>query len=216
MLVDAGADTTWVGHDGDSLVLISVRFGSEAVTELLLEAGAPPDESHRVVGTPLFQAATRGQSDVVYALLEAGADPNRSSPISLWSTGEFVFELELEDQEAAVAAIGPVIGLDQELIDSFTPTDDLNEFLLMTLSALPEERRRNLSGRIGNAVPLYAAVIRNDDQVVAQLLDAGADPSLGFGPDRQSAINAADELGRDKPVALMTGSLRSTAKPAED
>ena len=48
----------------------------------MLAAGANPDNSDN---SPLYMAATTGNVDIARALLAAGTDVNRQSPLSHWS-----------------------------------------------------------------------------------------------------------------------------------
>jgi ankyrin repeat protein len=167
---------------------------------MLVDAGAPSDVVDEYRGTPLFQASARGHSPTVEVLLAAGADPNRPVPIDLLGVGVFVYSLEPSVQAAVVAALGPAIGLDPRLAEGFVPGEEA-EGLLNALANLGEGEA--LTDELGEVVPLYASVVRGDITSVRALLDAGANPSLGFGPHEHSSLDAARELGRDGLVALL-------------
>ncbi len=72
-LLDAGVQASG-GRDG-SLLAAAAEAGHLACVELLLAAGAKPDETGDAVYTPLMRAAENGHVDVVRALLVAGANP---------------------------------------------------------------------------------------------------------------------------------------------
>jgi ankyrin repeat protein len=73
-------------------LMIAAYEGSMPLTELLLDAGARPDDtgSHKV--TPLIMAALQGFEKIVQKLLKAGAQVNHQakSPLVL---GEFTFDI---------------------------------------------------------------------------------------------------------------------------
>ncbi|HEX6391286.1 MAG TPA: ankyrin repeat domain-containing protein [Solirubrobacteraceae bacterium] len=65
------------------LYLAAVQDETE-IAQLLLDAGADPNEISRVdetEGTPLCAAASHGHSETVRVLLEAGADPDLRDPV---------------------------------------------------------------------------------------------------------------------------------------
>jgi uncharacterized protein len=82
-LLGGGADPNLAHPDGETALMAASRAGSVDAVRLLLERGADPNaaESYQHQ-TALMWAAGEGHTDVVDALLAAGADPNLRARIS--------------------------------------------------------------------------------------------------------------------------------------
>lgn len=75
--LENGADPNWVSRNGNSLLDLAVQGGWLEVTELLLKAGADPNQNSTARSTPLYEAAIRHPgSGLAKLLLRYGADPN--------------------------------------------------------------------------------------------------------------------------------------------
>ena len=66
----------WIEQGGFTPLLFAARHGDAASAALLVDAGAPIDDTAAVGTTPLVIAAQHGLHDVAALLLEKGADPD--------------------------------------------------------------------------------------------------------------------------------------------
>ncbi len=65
-----------LGRDAATPLHMAIRWGTEEVAWLLLEAGADPNAQRGILGTPLHAAAQQANVPLVAMLLGHGADPN--------------------------------------------------------------------------------------------------------------------------------------------
>jgi hypothetical protein len=86
-LLDAGAALGTTDRFGDTVVADAVRFCHDDVLELLLDAGADPEEAGNEP-SPLVQAIGQGLPDAVDLLLEAGATPDPTPDAEMLRGGE--------------------------------------------------------------------------------------------------------------------------------
>ena len=151
-----------------------LRAGNLAVARLLIENGADIEGfggyAWSAGGRPLHIAANHDNVGVARLLLEAGADPNalaRDRPPLQWSVGQGV-------RVAATATV---------LMDGGAEYNLLHLVHFKLLARLEAE----LDGRINDLFPVHDAeptsllhiAVRNDfPDVVAWLLERGADPDL--------------------------------------
>jgi ankyrin repeat protein len=146
LLLDAGADPNAVMADGDTHLMIAARDGLPEFVKLLIEYGADPDSRHQEYGySALMLAANAGNVDTVRLLLASGADPDAAT-------------YRIGDENWIRPNGQPGFGNGIGIIRGGTPAD--------------RGRRDPLQG--GMTALLYAAR-HNHTQVVATLLDAGAD-----------------------------------------
>lgn len=144
-------DTSPPGLHGFLLTLALVDDYPLPVVQRLIDAGAPLNPDTKDSGeTPLMRAAAR--ADAIAALLEAGADPNRSNAFGKTALMYAVAEKNLAGVQALIAA-----GAD---VNAATFTD-----LSRSCDALKAG---------GRSVLIYAAW-QSTPEIIAVLLDAGAD-----------------------------------------
>jgi ankyrin repeat protein len=82
-LLDGGADVARAHPEGETPLMAASRSGNVAAVKLLLERGANPNtQDSYQQQTALMWAAAEGHADVVDALLAAGADPNLQARVN--------------------------------------------------------------------------------------------------------------------------------------
>jgi ankyrin repeat protein len=77
-LIKAGADLAKTDHNHRTALGIAADLGFTEMVKAILACGAPPDGADKPV-TPLVRASRHGHLEIMRALLEAGADPNKES-----------------------------------------------------------------------------------------------------------------------------------------
>ena len=185
-LLSSGASANATDARGIPALMMAAQGNYIAVVMELIQHGcdvnlACPKEMHGV--TPLYQATSKGHTDVVFALLDAGADPHAPLP-----TPRF-------DNCLYSAAEGG-------------QTDILRRFLEMKVK--PDGPPLTCQGQM--ATPLFGAAQNGHDEIITLLLDAGASINLGlggtcFGPKQLSMghppLAIAAEHGRTSSTALL-------------
>src|SRR5918999_1749756 len=87
--VDAGTPVGLADGDGNTLLMIAADHGHAELVVGLAERGADVDALNDRDQSPLAGAGSKGADDVVHALVEAGADPNKGSPTALETAQSF-------------------------------------------------------------------------------------------------------------------------------
>ena len=99
LLVDAGANSRSSDNLGDTALHIAAQQGDLVILDVLLSAPRVQIDSANSSGvTPLMQAARYGQTPAVEALLNAGADRDRSD-----FTGRTAYDWALESRARGLA-----------------------------------------------------------------------------------------------------------------
>jgi len=75
-MLDAGMPVNLADEKGNSLLMLASYHGHLQLTELLLKAGAAPDQRNARNQTPLAGVAFKGGLEIAKLLVEYGADPN--------------------------------------------------------------------------------------------------------------------------------------------
>ena len=220
VLCKAGADVAAITHDGETPLHLAVINGAERAVKSLLSRGARPDVVDEQGYTPITRAACAGEQRILEALF---AKLKALEP----SMAQQAFE---EAMEAArhvhmESRLNP-----QKLAQRLRPRKRRRASSSCD-RGIQEKRRVGQSqlhiaaaaGKLAdlprllqygcpiNAVtllgetPLLAALRRDQSEVVAFLLQAGADPLLGL-PREISLLSAAAMQGADKTVQMLLNS----------
>jgi ankyrin repeat protein len=163
MLLDAGADPNRVDAGGGLPLLRAAHSGRLEVCRMLLDAGADPNRADAGGGMPLLWAAYAGHRAVVELLLDRGANVDGSLQ-------QYIVERNMQDiphgtrfRKGANALFMAAYGKRMAVLE-----------LLLQRGADP-------NGVDGSGVtPLAAAIGRNWEDGALRLLEAGADPDLGY------------------------------------
>jgi len=86
ILIEAGADLNLKNKEGYTALMVPIVWGKDAeIVELLLDAGANPNEGSFCGDNPLQRACLDGKKDLAELLLDAGADPRAMAPKTRYS-----------------------------------------------------------------------------------------------------------------------------------
>jgi ankyrin repeat protein len=91
-LLNKGADPNLQGANGETPLITAARSRSTTAVEMagwLLGLGAKVDGTNRKGETPLIIAVQTGNADMVRALLEAGANPDRTDAVAGYSARDY-------------------------------------------------------------------------------------------------------------------------------
>jgi uncharacterized protein len=91
-LLNKGADPNLQGANGDTPLITAARSRSNQAVEVagwLLGLGAKVDGTNRKGETPLIIAVQTGNADMVKALLDAGANPDRTDAVAGYSARDY-------------------------------------------------------------------------------------------------------------------------------
>jgi ankyrin repeat protein len=202
-LLEAGADPK-----KDDQAIIAAAMSSETeMVRLLLEHGANPNAEHKGTGTAVCYAVMIGAPlPLIQMLLTAGADPlrvtNPSLPLGRSALSLAVGSNNKEAVDAILATLKPGELSEArhfEVFHSLMLRDPAN-----VRRALDSGFKVNARGAIGitGLTPLMVAAKSATPEIMAMLLDAGADAKAsddaGF-----TALHTAAESGRTEQVALL-------------
>ena len=189
-LLAAGADPNAARSNGETPLMTAARVGSLGAARSLLAAGADPDAAEAALGqTALMLAVAENHTPVARLLLETGAD------VSARSTNRFtplLFAAQQGNLEAADLLLSAGADVNESAPDGiggntnarsrFVPDTDAAALLVAIDSGHSDLARFLLArgadpGHDGaGRTALHAAVQRKMPEVVAALLDHGADP----------------------------------------
>ncbi|KAI0451144.1 ankyrin repeat-containing domain protein [Xylaria acuta] len=198
-LLSNGAGVNHLSPDRWTALTEATRNGSIKIIRRLLKAGADPEVKAQSDWTPLMHACFRGHIECVQLLLNAGASPEGVSArdetnmlLAAASGSPAVVKLLLDagcapDSVWSMAQRGNIGGP--------RSTDD-TEAEVAIASTLPRtaEERIERAYRVG-WTPLMVASQVGSLQIVAMLLDAGANPD-SQSPMFKTAVEIARENGR--------------------
>ena len=207
-LLQRGVDLGKSDADGNSALHVAALHANAAAIELLLAAGAEVNGTNKYGATPLIYAA--GDSKKVRALLAHGADPNRAS---LLGTTPLIAAAGYPDSARSLALLleaGANIhatnrtGFDAIWRASYGGHTEAVK-LLLKRGANPNTRPLlpNIQGAIEpSSAPLHNAAFRGEPEMIAALLQAGADLNA-VEPFAGSALHNALYGNHSKAAAVL-------------
>ncbi len=163
MLLDAGADPNRLDAGGGLPLLRAAHSGRLEVCRMLLDAGADPNRADAGGGMPLLWAAYAGHRAVVELLLDRGAnvDGSLKGDNGEWNMKDIPHGTRF--RKGANALFMAAYGKRMAVLE-----------LLLQRGADP-------NGADGSGVtPLASAIFRKWEDGALRLLEAGADPDLGY------------------------------------
>ena len=93
--IDAGAPANLTDAEGNTLLMLAAYHGHAATVRELLARGADPDALNDRGQSPLAGAVFKQETDVIAALLEAGADVDAGTPSARATAQMFGVSLEI-------------------------------------------------------------------------------------------------------------------------
>jgi uncharacterized protein len=188
LLLAAGVDPN-AANDYGATALYAAAGPDPAMTVKLLAAGADAN-THLLSGeTPLMAAALRGHVAIVSALLEGGADPNLQEN----SAGQTALMWALSQRHSAVVGVLVSHRADVNLASKSgsTPLMFAAQGSLESARTLlaAGARQNDVQPDTGQTALIIASTMGNTD-IVALLLDNGADPAIADG-NTFTALHAA-------------------------
>ncbi|XP_018119880.1 ankyrin repeat and SOCS box protein 3 isoform X1 [Xenopus laevis] len=195
--------------EGESALHLAAKSGSVRCAQILLQAGADPNEVTNEETTPLFLAVEGGHKEVVKLLLKNKANINGSHSCSGWNPLHQASLMERRD----IILLLLENGVDKECEDDFgiTPAFIASQYgKYESLNLLLLHELHYVSGANADcqakdkATPLFIAAQEGHDKCVGLLLAKGADPNLYCNDDNwQLPIHAAAQMGRSKTLDLL-------------
>ncbi|KAG9484483.1 hypothetical protein GDO78_010061 [Eleutherodactylus coqui] len=201
--------------EGESALHLAAKRGSVRCAEILLRAGADPNDLTNDVTTPMFLAIESGNEGVVKLLLKYKANINGPHSCSGWNPLHQASFMECTDLLQLLLENGA----DKECKDDFGITP-----LFIAAQYGKYESLRLLSSRGADvncqakdkATPLFIAAQEGHKKCAELLLSTGADPNLYCNDDGwQLPIHAAAQMGRSKILEMLmtvTSSVYYTGK----
>lgn len=189
--------------EGFCALHLAVSQGHWKITQILLEAGADPNETTLEETTPLFLAVESGRIDVLKLLLQHGANVNGSHSMSGWnSLHQASFQGNAETIKLLLKQ-----GADRECQDDFgiTPLFVAAQYgKLESMSILISSGANVNCQALDKATPLFIAAQEGHTKCVQLLLSSGADPDLYCNEDNwQLPIHAAAQMGHTETLDLL-------------
>ncbi|XP_063774725.1 ankyrin repeat and SOCS box protein 3 [Pseudophryne corroboree] len=188
--------------EGESALHLAAKSGGAPCSEILLRAGANPNEVTNDLTTPLFLAVESGREDVVRLLLKFKANINGPHSCSGWNPLHQASLMERTDLIQLLLENG----VDKECKDDFgiTPLFIAAQYgKYESLSLLSRGADVNCQAK-DKATPLFIAAQEGHDKCAELLLSQGADPNLYCNDDGwQLPIHAAAQMGRSKVLGML-------------
>lgn len=124
-LYENGQTIDITDNSGRTALIVAIEFKSTEAINWLLQNQANPNHQDSFGNTPLFIAATHGDSDTLKILIDAGADPQQTLPNgdNLWH-----HSIRLRQVELAGLLFKSNININRENKDGWTPLDVADYF----------------------------------------------------------------------------------------
>jgi uncharacterized protein len=228
-LLAGGADPNVTHPDGETALMAASRAGRVDAVRLLLEHGADPNTAESFQDqTALMWAAAEGHTDVVDALLAAGADPDLRARVSslterknadhptggftalMWAVrdghedtvrrlAEGGADLDLTNGDGATATMIAIVNdrfdLAATLIDLGADADDGSLYYAVEM----RDATTDWYARDGSRLRPDHDNERTALDLIALLLEAGADPNKAFVGQMHSSTMCCDSQANASP-----------------
>ncbi|HMP88898.1 MAG TPA: ankyrin repeat domain-containing protein [Kiritimatiellia bacterium] len=175
LLLDRGADMDARGREGETAVAIAAENGHADIIRFLAARGADIDAGDDIGRTPLIGAAARNHLEAVHSLIELGADVQRRTKnshdalyYSILKASPDIIDLLIQHGANATNTYG-VIKWTALHSAAWDNRIDLVDTLLKHGADIE-------AGEISGQRPLILAARRQHEEMIAKLLEAGADP----------------------------------------
>jgi ankyrin repeat protein len=197
-LLDAHPNGLQTRMNGFTLLHVAAHRGHPAAVELLLERGLDPnarDEGDNAY--PMHWAAAEGHLEVVRLLAGAGGDvvgkgDDHELEVIGWATCWQVDATQLEIADLLLSR-----GARHHIFSAIAI--DLPDEVRRIVAADPAALTKSMSHNESFQRPLHFAVRKNRPEIVALLLELGADPGATDGEGVSASVYAADP-GVDRAV----------------
>ncbi len=190
-LLDIGLDAKIRDTEGHTVLHYAVWGQNEATVRFLLDINADPNATNHRGRTPLRFAAPR-DTDVLKALLNAGADPNLVDDLAI-SPLMAASSYSGDDPQSVELLLE--FGANPNAVNSggkrainYASAGLFLEESYIKVEALLTAGARLVPAEEGKDHPINSAARSGNDKVIALLLEAGADPN-GTGIDKQTPLH---------------------------
>jgi ankyrin repeat protein len=224
LLLKSGAKATLAHPDGETALMAAARTGHLDAVRLLIEANSDVNATTYQQETALMWAAAEGHADVVKALLDAKADPNRKARVTTIEerkhadhpTGGFTAlmyavrngheavarvlaqraaDLNLANGDGVTALIVAIVNdrfdLAATLVDLGADANDGSLYFAVDMHDATTDMRARDGSRLRTDYPNKMTAL----DLIAKLLDHGADPNKAFTGQLHSAtLCCSDEI----------------------
>ena len=196
------------GGRGQDALSRAIYNNETLMVEALLLEGVDPNEPSRRGASLLQQAIADGLSEIVDLLLDNGADPNQ-----IGGGGELPHPLFMAVNQGSISLV-------EELLKAQAEVDTLDEYGRTALFAATYQSKSelvdlllhyranpNIMDKNGETALMFAAAAGAED-IVRDLISAGADVGIKAGTDQYTAADIAEGNGNFKIAELLRKSNR--------
>ncbi|XP_031575247.1 serine/threonine-protein phosphatase 6 regulatory ankyrin repeat subunit C-like isoform X3 [Actinia tenebrosa] len=214
-LIDAGAVVNKTDKYGNTAFFIAVLHDNKSIVQALIDAGADVNETHRDLNetsffdahlfgnnyesayhdgeTALFGAVREGNESIVRALIDGGADVNKTD-----NDGQTALFIAVDKQNESIVRALIDAGVDVNKTDKYGETawisagSENNVSLIPTLIDAGADVKTDSDGPFA----LYCAILNNNESIVRVLIDAGVVLN-NIVNDGETALFSAVENGKE-------------------
>jgi ankyrin repeat protein len=204
LLIELGADSNVTDSSGRPLLVQLIRGDGDAeLISKMLTAGADPNIENKEWGTALENAALICKSEIVEALIKAGAKVNTKGSSGIKSMGLTAMGLRAEDCTKTAEALikGGVDvknGAGGDALLRASKNRGYSKYLQLLIKAGADVNVRSGNG----SSPLINATFVGDIEMVKTLLAAGADANAKL-QDGSTALDIANENKNAEIIKLL-------------